>query len=344
VAHEKIKAVELAGDGTPPIKINRAKRERLLTLPRMQKENPPTHLIHSRNGDYLRGRLLKMDDKALQVEVRLDTKEIRRTRLSSIIWLHPQEKEAAGKTANFAPSSSVTRVQAVRNDGIRLTFLTEKYASGTLFGKSDVLGPCAVNINDVDQLLIGNGIEKATAGLVYQQWKLKDAIEPKDAQDSAGNSPTGRAPGTESALVGKPAPDFELELLGGTRFHLSQFKGKVVVLDFWATWCGPCLQAMPQVERVTREFHDRGVQLIAVNLQEEPKQIAAMLQRHNLSPSVALDRDGAVAGKYAANAIPQTVVIKGDGTIARLFAGGGPHLGDQLHEALIAVLKESGGK
>jgi peroxiredoxin len=99
---------------------------------------------------------------------------------------------------------------------------------------------------------------------------------------------------------------------------------------------------MPQVERVTKEFHDRGVQLIAVNLQEDPKQITAMLQRHNLSPTVALDRDGAVAEKYAANAIPQTVVIKGDGTVARLFVGGGPHLGDQLREALNAALKERG--
>ena len=81
---------------------------------------------------------------------------------------------------------------------------------------------------------------------------------------------------------------------------------------------------MPQVEKVAGEFRDRGVQLIAVNLQEEPKQISAMLERHKLQPTVALDRDGAVAEKYAANAIPQTVIIKGDGTVARLFVGGGP--------------------
>ena len=192
----------------------------------------------------------------------------------------------------------------------------------------------------MDQLLIGGGIEKAAASLAYQQWKLKDAPEPKAAQEADGASPGGRAPGTESALVGKPAPDFELELLGGSKFRLAGNKGKVVVLDFWATWCGPCLQAMPQVEKVAGEFRDRGVQLIAVNLQEEPRQIKAMLERHKLNPTVALDIDGAVAEKYAANAIPQTVVIKGDGTVARLFVGGGPHLGDQLREALTAVLKE----
>ena len=340
VPHDKVKAVELAAEGTPTVRVTKAKRERLMTLPRMQKGNPPTHLIRSRNGDYLRGRLIKMDDKTLQVEVRLETKDVPRDRLASIIWLHADELDQARKGPSHAPPAAVTRVQAVRNDGIRLTFDALQVARGTVSGKSDVLGPCQVNLREVDQLLIGGGIEKAAASLAYQQWKLKDAPEPKAAQEADGTSPGGRAPGTESALVGKPAPDFELELLGGSKFRLAGNKGKVVILDFWATWCGPCLQAMPQVEKVAGEFRDRGVQLIAVNLQEEPKQISAMLERHKLNPTVALDRDGAVAEKYAANAIPQTVIIKGDGTVARLFVGGGPHLGDQLREALTAVLKE----
>ena len=99
---------------------------------------------------------------------------------------------------------------------------------------------------------------------------------------------------------------------------------------------------MPQVEQVADEFRDQGVQLVAVNLQEDPKQITAMLERHKLHPTVALDRDGVVAEKYAANAIPQTVIIDRDGNVARLFVGGGPHLGDQLREAIKAVLKEGG--
>ena len=342
VPHDKVQAAELAQEATPSVKINKAKRERLLTLPRMQKENPPTHLIRSRNGDYLRGRLIKMDDKVAQVEVRLETKDIPRDRISSIIWLHPRPQDGKGDLANPTGENAATRVQAVRNDGIRLTFLAERLAGRTLSGKSDVLGPCQVDLKNVDQLLIGGGIEKAAAQLAYQQWKLKDAPEPREAGGENGQSPTGRPPGTESALVGKPAPVFELELLGGSKFRLAEHKGKVVILDFWATWCGPCLQAMPQVEKVADELRDRGVELFAVNLQEEPKQITAMLERHKLHPKVVLDRDGAVAEKYAANAIPQTVVIKGDGTVARLFVGGGPHLGDQLREAIEAVLKEGG--
>src|SRR4029077_7944685 len=141
----------------------------------------------------------------------------------------------------------------------------------------------------------------------YQQWKLKDAPEPREAGGEDGQSPTGRTPGTASALVGKPAPVFELELLGGSKFRLAEHKGKVVVLDFWATWCGPCLQAMPQVDRVTQEFRDQDVRLIAVNLEETPKQITAMLERQKMNLTVALDREGRVAEKYKASAIPQTV-------------------------------------
>jgi peroxiredoxin len=342
VPHDKVQAVELAPEAAIVVRLNKSKRERLLTLPRMQKESPPTHMIRSRNGDFLRGRVLGMDDRTLRVEVRLETKDVPRDRVARIIWLHPEapdpSKEEAAKPDEGA---GATRVQALRSDGTRLTFLAERSEGEALSGKSDVLGACRVRIAEVDQLLIGDAIERAAAQLAYQQWKLHDAPEPKAAQGDGGQSPTGGTPGTESALVGKPAPEFELELLGGKRFRLAESKGKVVVLDFWATWCGPCLQAMPQVDRVTQEFRDRGVQLVAVNLQETPDQVSAMLERHKLRLTVALDRDGVVAEKYGATAIPQTVIIDGGGTIARLFVGGGPHLGDQLRDALNALLPGS---
>ncbi len=332
VAHDKIKIVELADDFPSALKLNKSKRERLLTLPRVQKDSPPTQMIRSKNGDYLRGRVMKMDEKTLQVEVRLDTKEVPRDRISRIIWLHADELDPAKIPPRPAET---TRVQAVRADGIRLTFKPERFEASTLSGTSEVLGACRVRISEVEQLLIGTSIEQEAAKLAAQQWKLKNATEPKVASGEGGESSRG----TEGELVGKPAPDFELALLGGKKFHLAESKGRVVILDFWATWCGPCLQAMPQVERVAREFEDRNVLLVAVNLQEEPDQIKAMMERHKLHPTVALDRDGVAAARYGANAIPQTVIINREGVVARLFVGGGPHFDDQLREALQAVLK-----
>jgi thiol-disulfide isomerase/thioredoxin len=183
-------------------------------------------------------------------------------------------------------------------------------------------------------LLFGSYIEESAAKLPAHPWKLHPATEPKFAQDGSGGSTDGLASGTESSLVGQPAFVFGLNLLDGRRFHLAEHKGRVVVLDFWATWCGPCMQTMPLVESVVREFADRGVELLAVDLEEQPQQIKATLERHKMNVPVALDHDGAVAAKYAVTAIPQTVVIDRDGKIARLFVGGGKKTADALRKAL----------
>ena len=320
VANEKVKAVELAPEppnNTPPVRLTRSKVDRLLLLPRMQKNDPPTHLIRAKSGDYVRGRVVGMDGKKLTLEIRAENKDIARDRISRIIWLHADELDPSKKPK---PSGAASRVQALRNDGVRLTFHAEKFSGNVLSGKSDVLGPCQVAVKQIDQLLIGDAIEKAAAQLPYQQWKLANAPDPKYV--TAGDGGEGGESGVESPLVGKPAPDFDLALVGGQRFQLSASKGKVVVLDFWATWCGPCLQAMPQVERAAGQFADQGVKLVAVNLQETAEQVTALLDRQKLKVTVALDRDGSVApAKYKAGLpfLGGTVIIDRQDVMARVF-------------------------
>ena len=337
VPNARIKALELAADDRNAPRLSKVKLDRLLTIPRSQRDSPPTHLIRSKNGDMLRGRLVGMDDKALRVEVKLAETQVPRDRISRLIWLHPDESDPSKKPAAPAPvADGPMRVQAVRTDGVRLTFDAQGFADGAIVGRSDVLGSVRVKTGELEQLLIGGMVEKEAVQLAYQNFRLHHAVEPKSATEEDGSA--GGAAGTEAPLVGKPAPDFTLDLMGGEKFHLADRKGSIVVLDFWATWCGPCIQAMPQIERATREFADRGVQLVAVNLQETPAKIRPMLERLKLTPTVALDRDGAIARLYGANAIPQTVVIDRDGKVARLFVGGGPKLGDQLREAIEALL------
>jgi peroxiredoxin len=339
IAHDKIKALDLEHPSRAT-KIDAEKRDRLLTLPRAQRGSPATHLIRSTEGDYLRARLIEMDDKTLTVEVRMETRHLPRQQVARIIWLDADPSDRGGKPPAAAAPPAATRVQALRNDGIRLTFFAESLAGATLRGASDVLGTCRVQLDDLDQLIVGSAIEKAARDLPYQRWKLQPAADPKFV--TAGQ-PGGPSPGTESALVGRPAPDFELETLDGSRFRLSRHRGRIVVLDFWASWCGPCAQSLPQVVRTVEKFRDRNVILVAVNIQETPQAVHAALARLGLKANSALDRDGDVAANYAAVAIPQTVVIGADGKVARLFIGGGPQYAEQLRAALQAAVTPPSG-
>jgi thiol-disulfide isomerase/thioredoxin len=333
VEHAKIKSVELiATHGSP--QLDEIKRDRLLTLPRLQKDSPPLHLICSKNGDFLRGRIVEMDETQLKVEVRQESRSIPRDRVAQIIWLQADELTAQSGASITANASRATRVQRLGADGNRLTFLALKSDGETISGTSDVLGACRVELKDADQLLFGSTIEQSAAQLAYHLWKLHHAVEPKFVQEGAAAGGDSRLTGTASPLVGQPAFPFKLDLLDGSRFHLAEHKGRIVVLDFWATWCGPCLQSMPLVEGLVREFADRKVELVAINLEEQPEQIKAMLERHKLKVPVAIDRDGVVAAKYAVTAIPQTVLIDREGKVARLFVGGGEKTVDALRKAI----------
>ena len=343
VPHSRIKALELRLDARP-VKIERTKVDRLLTLPRMQRDNPPEHLIRSLEGDYLRGRLLSMNDKALQVEMRLEPKTIDRAQVTRIIWLHPDEAAKATVASGDPPAVSEkllagTRVQAVPQGGNRLTFFAQQLSGKTLSGQSEVLGACRVELDKIDHLLVGDAIDEAAATLAFHRWKLRPAPEPLPDPEP-GSAPDDSA-GMESVLVGKAAPPIDLELLGANkRFRLEDYKNKIVVLDFWASWCGPCLQVMPQVDAVSREFAAEGVHLVAINLEETPERIKTALEKLNLETAVALDKDGRVAERYGATAIPQTVIIDREGKVARLFVGGGARFDEQLRQALNAVLAQ----
>jgi thiol-disulfide isomerase/thioredoxin len=339
VANEKIKSIELTTTWGST-QVDEAKRDRLLTLPRLQRDAPPTHLICSKNGDFLRGRIISMDEKNLKVEVRLENRIIPRDRVAQIIWLHADELTGKPSASTAAQSNQKTRVQTVRANGDRLTFVADKADLKQISGRSDVLGPCHAALADVDQLLFGNSIEESAALLAYHLWKLHHAADPKYVQaDAAGGGANGGVSGIESPLVGQPAIAFKLEMLDGAKFNLADRKGRIVVLDFWATWCGPCMQSMPMVDEVVREFADRGVDLVAVNMEEQAPLIKSTLERHKLKVQVALDRDGAVAAKYSVTAIPQTVVIDREGKVVRLFVGGGKQTADALRAAIKELIE-----
>ncbi len=342
VTHDQIKAVELVGDAEPPA-LEDAKRRRLLTLPRLQKDSPPTHLLVAANGDMLRCRILGIDDDSIRVEIRLDEMKLPRERITQIIWLHPEDlpKNAADddvKPAAEEPEPSeapqqrfAEYVQAVMRDGInRVTFLPTGIDDGeAVVGLHDVFGRCRVHLADVEKLLLGTAISSTQRDDSYQQWILKHAKEPVVAAAMRGEMPL-----PAHTLNGQRAPEVNLPMLDGDRYRLSNDRGKIVVLDFWASWCAPCMETMPKVDDLIAEFDPTRVKLVTVNLSDDEGKIRTSLRRLNIRPEVALDVDGIVAERYEVQSIPQLVVIDGEGNIATVFIGGGDVMIDRVRQLI----------
>jgi thiol-disulfide isomerase/thioredoxin len=188
----------------------------------------------------------------------------------------------------------------------------------------------------------GGGDITAKVQVELTDWKpnveVKDSqfvFTPPDGVEMAKNE------AEEDSLEGKQAEDFELPLLDGGTVKLSALKGKTVVLDFWATWCGPCRAAMPIIDKVAEEFAEKGVLLYAVNLEEDEAAIKGFLKSMKLNPRVALDKDGKVGRAYGATSIPSIVVVGPDGVVRKVFRGISPQFEEDLRSLLSGISKEA---
>lgn len=109
------------------------------------------------------------------------------------------------------------------------------------------------------------------------------------------------------------APTFTLKDLDGREVTLEDHRGKIVFLNFWATWCPPCRREMPSMEKLHSEFKDRGFTMLAVDLREEQAKVKAFKGKLKLSFSILLDADGKVGLMYAVRSIPTTYLIDREG-------------------------------
>lgn len=137
---------------------------------------------------------------------------------------------------------------------------------------------------------------------------------------SPGPAPQASAPSSipasnEGIQVGNLAPDFQLPNLDDEALSLNELRGKPVVLNFWATWCGPCRTEMPYLQEIYEKYSDEGLMLLAIDIDESPSQVEKFLLSNNLSLPVLLDIGGAVTKKYRIQVIPTTYFIDGDGII-----------------------------
>jgi thiol-disulfide isomerase/thioredoxin len=139
----------------------------------------------------------------------------------------------------------------------------------------------------------------------------------------------GRTSTGDGLEIGQPAPAFQLQDLDGNAVSLEDFKGKVVMLDFWAIWCAPCRATMPELEKLELE-HPNDFVLLAINLGDPADRVAAYVQRQKIQSRVLLDTETKTGMAYGARSIPRQYVIDKDGMLRHSQVGAYPGWIDDL--------------
>jgi thiol-disulfide isomerase/thioredoxin len=125
-----------------------------------------------------------------------------------------------------------------------------------------------------------------------------------------------------SLQAGQPAPPLELPSLdGGEIVSLTDFEGKVVYVDFWASWCGPCRQSLPLYEAMSKRLSAEQFQILAINLDEDRKDAERFLQRHPVSYEVLFDPDAVSAEAWSVPVMPSSFLVDASGRIAKTYMG-----------------------
>lgn len=147
------------------------------------------------------------------------------------------------------------------------------------------------------------------------------------------------APGVAGAVaprVGQPATDFQVAGADGQMISLSQFKGRPVWINFWASWCAPCRAEFPDMDAVYRRHQDQGLVLLAISFAEPPQDVQAYLARARPSFTIGVDPPGTVAGQYRVMGLPTHVFIDAEGIVRDIRVG--PMNQELMQEKLATIL------
>lgn len=181
----------------------------------------------------------------------------------------------------------------------------------------------------------------SVAAVLVTATMIAFAAPPKKG-DPAGTGGGEKKADTRS-LEGKAAPDFTFNTVDGKEVKLSSEKGNVVLVDYWATWCGPCVKGLPHINELAnnKDLAAKGLKVWAVNSKEGEDKVKPFLEKHNLNMTIPMDTEGEFGKSYLVRGIPTTIVVGRDGNIAKVFVGFGPGQEEAIKAAVEEALNQA---
>jgi peroxiredoxin len=143
-----------------------------------------------------------------------------------------------------------------------------------------------------------------------------------------------------SGLAGQAAPDFVLKSASGTNLRLSEYRGNVVMINFWATWCGPCRQEMPLLNDLYSRYGRVGFSLLGVNIDDDSRRAMDMAEELGVSFPVLFDERKEVSKLYQVEAMPVTVLVDREGKVRHVHLGYKPGYEEKYLTEIRALLRE----
>jgi peroxiredoxin len=137
-----------------------------------------------------------------------------------------------------------------------------------------------------------------------------------------------------------PAPDFTLNAQGGKQVELTQFKGQVVMLNFWASWCGPCRQEMPLLDSIYKKYNKLGFTMIGVNVEPDSKAANDWLKQTPVSFPILYDTQSKVSTLYGVSGMPSTVIVDRKGNVRMIHHGYKPGDEEEYLNSIRSLMRE----
>lgn len=343
-----VRAIELKREPNLPASET---RKRVLTVPRFRMDDPFMHALIAKNGDVLRGHLVSVSDDSIRFESRGEQFRFNKDLVATIVCVDEpsslpedsnaqaspsQEDQTDGHATSAAASDDAQHVpgrfpnvQLRMAGNLAVSVTLQDSEEQSLTGRSSQLGVCRVAYDEIEEVRFG----PVAPHHRYRLWAPLGAVEPRWEVQSA-------VPEDATLLVGTEAEDFELAELGAKEpFRLSTNRGRIVVLDFWASWCGPCVRALPEYVDVIAQEDRQQVIMLGINISDSPKKVREFLEDEDLDElRVLFDHRQQVAQQFSVTGIPHTVVIGKDGVIEHVQVGYSRNAASELKQ-LIERLK-----